>query len=183
MAKDPLLTKRKLLEAAALVVKEKGVSGLTLEAVAKQANVSKGGLLYHYPNKQSLLKAMVGHLNENFERAIAKQIEQSKGKITWLEAYVAMSFDPKHSQIAESAGMLAAIANDLSLLEPLAERYQVLQEQLEASDLDSDLANIIRLAADGLWFTELFKISPLTEEKRSQVLAALLTLIKEKTND
>ena len=180
---NPLETKRKLLEAAALVVKEKGASQLTLEAVAKQANVSKGGLLYHYPNKQALLKAMISHLNENFERAIAKQIEQSEGKITWLEAYVAMSFDPQHSQIAESAGMLAAIANDLSLLEPLAERYQVLQQQLEASNIDSDLANIIRLAADGLWFTELFKISPLTEEKRSQILAALLTLIKEKTND
>ena len=183
MAKDPLETKRKLLEAAALVVKEKGVSGLSLEAVAKQANISKGGLLYHYPNKQALLKAMVVHLNENFERAIAQQIEQSEGKITWLEAYVAMSFDPQHSQIAESAGMLAAIANDLSLLEPLAERYQVLQQQLEASNIDSDLANIIRLAADGLWFTELFKISPLSEEKRSSILAALLTLIKEKTND
>ena len=180
---NPLETKRKLLEAAALVVKEKGASQLTLEAVAKQANVSKGGLLYHYPNKQALLKAMILHLDENFERAIAKQIEESEGKMTWLEAYVAMSFDPQHSQIAESAGMLVAIANDLSLLEPLAERYQVLQEQLEASNIDSDLANIIRLAADGLWFTELFQISPLTESKRSQVLAALLTLIKEKTND
>ena len=183
MAKDPLSTKRKLLEAAALVVKEKGASQLTLEAVAKQANVSKGGLLYHYPNKQALLKAMISHLNENFERAIAKQIEQGEGKITWLEAYVAMSFDPQHSQIAESAGMLVAIANDLSLLEPLAQRYQVLQEQLEASNIDSDLANIIRLAADGLWFTELFQISPLSEERRSSILAALLTLIKEKTND
>ena len=183
MAKDPSETKRKLLSAAAIVVKEKGASQLTLEAVAKQAGVSKGGLLYHYPSKSALLSAMVTHLNENFERAIAKQIEQSKGKISWLEAYVAMSFDPQHSQIAESAGMLAAIANDLSLLEPLRERYQVLQEQLETSDLDSDLANIVRLAADGLWFTELFNLSPLTQERRSRVLTALLTLIKEKTND
>ena len=180
---NPLETKRKLLEAASLVVKEKGVTGLTLEAVAKQANVSKGGLLYHYPSKQALLKATIVHLDEKFERAIAKQIEQSEGKTSWLEAYVIMSFDPQHSQIVESARMLAAIANDLSLLEPLAKRYQILQEQLEASNIDSDLANIIRLAADGLWFTELFEISPLTEEKRSQVLAALLTLIKEKTND
>ena len=181
MAKDPLETKRKLLEAAALVVKEKGASQLTLEAVAKQAQVSKGGLLYHYPNKSALLAAMVTHLNDSFERAIEDLVSQ--GKASWLEAYVIMSFDPQHSQIAESAGMLAAIANDLSLLEPLAERYQVLQEKLEASALDPDLANIVRLAADGLWFTELFDISPLTEERRLQVLAALLTLIKKKTND
>ena len=148
---------------------------------AKQAKVSKGGLLYHYPNKLALLAAMVTHLNDSFERAIEHQV--AEGKATWLEAYVAMSFDPQHSQIAESAGMLAAIANDLSLLEPLAQRYKVLQEKLEASVPDPDLATIVCLAADGLWFTELFQISPLTDERRSQILAALLTLIKKEEQD
>lgn len=54
---------------------------------------------------------------------------------------------------------------------------------MEASNLNPDLANIVRLAADGLWFTELFGISPLTEKRRSQILDALLTLIKEQTHD
>jgi hypothetical protein len=124
---------------------------------------------------------MITHLNDNFERAIEEQVSQNQASL--LEAYVAMSFDPEHSQIAESAGMLAAVANDMSLLEPLAERYKFLQKKLEESTLDPDLATIIWLAADGLWFTELFNISPLTEERRSQVLTALLTLIREKTND
>ena len=181
MAKDSSATKRKLLEAAALVVKEQGASQLTLEAVAKQAGVSKGGLLYHYPSKSALLAAMVTHLNDSFEEAIEDLVSQ--GKVSWLEAYVMMSFDPKHSQIGESAGMLAAIANDMSLLEPLAERYQVLQKKLEASVLDPDLATIVWLAADGLWFTELFNLSPLTESRRSQVLQTLLTLIRERVND
>ena len=180
MTKHSSNTKKKLLEAAARVVKEKGASYLTLDAVAKQAQVSKGGLLYHYPNKAALLAAMITHLNDSFERAIAERITADS---SWLEAYVAMSFDPQHSQIAESAGMLAAVANDMSLLEPLAQRYKVLQSQLEASGLDPDLATIVRLAADGLWFTELFGISPLTDDRRSQVLARLITLIKEQAND
>ena len=180
MTKDPSKTKKKLLDAAAQVVKDKGASQLTLDAVAKQAKVSKGGLLYHYPNKAALLAAMVTHLNDSFEQAIADRV--AKGNTGWLEAYVAMSFDPQHSQMAESAGMLAAVANDLSLLDPLGERYQVLQSQLETGDLDPDLATIVRLAADGLWFTELFGISPLTAERRSQVLAKLITLIKEQND-
>lgn len=181
MAKDSSATKRKLLEAAALVVKEQGASQLTLEAVAKQAGVSKGGLLYHYPSKSALLAAMVTHLNDSFEEAVEDIV--SHGKASLLEAYVMMSFDPKYSQIAESAGMLAAIANDMSLLEPLTERYQLLQEKLEASALDPDLATIVWLAADGLWFTELFNLSPLTESRRSQILQTLLTLIRERVND
>lgn len=169
-------TKEKILQAAALVVREKGASQLTLESVAKQAGVSKGGLLYHYPNKSTLLTAMVIYLNENFERAVEEQVKEGA---SWLEAYVILSFDPQHSQIKESAGMLAAVANDMSLLAPLAERYRVLHEQLEASVSDPNLATIVRLAADGIWFTELFNVSPLTEERRSQILTALLTLIKQ----
>ena len=178
---NQLETKRKIIEAAAAVVKEKGAANLTLDAVAKQAGVSKGGLLYHYPNKSALLAAMVEHLNNSFERAIEEKM--AKARTSWLEAYVAMSFDPQHSQVAESAGMLAAVANDLSLLEPLSERYKAWQQQLEASDIEPNLATIVRLAADGLWFTELFDISPLDDERRSQILAALIVLAKGKTND
>ena len=180
MSKDSAKTKRKLLEAATQVVKEQGASCLTLDAVAKQAGVSKGGLLHHYPNKTALLTAMVTHLNDSFERAIA---EQTADGMTWLAAYVAMSFDPQQSQTAETAGMLAAVANDMSLLEPLAQRYKILQQQLEANSSDPDFATIVRLAADGLWFSELFGISGLSEERRSQVLARLITLIKEQAND
>lgn len=172
----PSTTKSKILQAAARVVEEKGASQLTLEAVAKQAGVSKGGLLYHYPSKSALLSAMVIYLNENFERAIEKRVKEGA---SWLEAYVILSFDPQHSQIKESAGMLAAIANDMNLLEPLAQRYKMLHEQLEANVSDPDLATIVRLAADGLWFTELFNVSPLNDERRSQILTALLTLMRK----
>ena len=180
MTKDPAKTKKKLLEAATQVVKEQGVSCLTLDAVAKQAQVSKGGLLYHYPNKTALLAAMVTHLNDSFERAIEEQL--ADGMSNWLAAYVAMSFDPRQSQAAESAGMLAAVANDMSLLEPLVQRCKILQQQLEANNPDPDLATIVRLAADGLWFTELFGISGLTAERRSQILAKLITLAESNNN-
>jgi len=177
--KGPSATKLKLLKAAAQVVQDKGVSQLTLDAVAEKAQVSKGGLLYHYPSKSALLTAMVAHLIESFEQAIARQVSHRESKTAWLEAYVSMSFDPDHSQLLESAGILAAVASDPSLLEPLREQYKVWQAAAEASGLDPNLATIVRLAADGLWFTELFNVSPLTDEQRSQVLKALLNLIRE----
>ena len=172
-------TKLKLLKAAAQVVQDKGVSHLTLDAVAEKAQVSKGGLLYHYPSKSALLTAMVTHLIESFEQAIARQVSDCEDKTAWLEAYIGMSFDPKHSQLLESAGILAAVASDPRLLEPLRDQYQLWQAAAEASGLDPNLATIVRLAADGLWFTELFNVSPLTDEQRSHVLEALLKLIRE----
>ncbi len=52
---------------------------------------------------------MVTHLIDSFETAIAAQIEAADRKMTWLEAYVLLSFDPEQSQLVESAGILAAV--------------------------------------------------------------------------
>lgn len=177
MGKDPLGTKNKLLQAAAQIIQEQGVAQLTLEAVARQAQVSKGGLLYHYPSKNALLEAMVTRLIDNFEAAV--QQNASPDPTSQLAAYVKLSFDPQQSQLSESMGLLAAVANDPKLLEPLRQQYQVWQAAIENSDLNPEMATLISLAADGLWFTELFGLSPLSDERRSRVLATLLQLIQE----
>ena len=52
------ITRQKILAAASQIVQCKGVAKLTLEAVAKEAGVSKGGLLYHFSNK-ALIEGMI----------------------------------------------------------------------------------------------------------------------------
>ncbi len=49
-----------------MIVHEEGVEKLTLEAVAKKAGISKGGLLYHFPTKDELILGMVEQLSSNF---------------------------------------------------------------------------------------------------------------------
>lgn len=61
-------TKKIILAAARKIAVKDGVAQLTIEAVAKQAGVSKGGVLYHYPSKKKLIMALmdqyVAHLNQ-----------------------------------------------------------------------------------------------------------------------
>jgi AcrR family transcriptional regulator len=48
-----------MLDAAEAVVVRQGIANLTLEAVAAEAGMSKGGLLHHFPSKDRLVEAMV----------------------------------------------------------------------------------------------------------------------------
>jgi AcrR family transcriptional regulator len=43
-------TRQKILETAVRIVDTQGARHLTLEAVAAEAGMSKGGVLYHYPS-------------------------------------------------------------------------------------------------------------------------------------
>ena len=51
--------RERILEAADTIARERGVANLTLDLVAEQAAVSKGGLLYHFTTKEALLAGMV----------------------------------------------------------------------------------------------------------------------------
>src|SRR5262245_31273340 len=56
----------RLLDAAEAVVVRQGIGNLTLEAVAAEAGMSKGGLLHHFPSKDRLIEGMVVRCAENW---------------------------------------------------------------------------------------------------------------------
>ena len=64
--------RERILEAAERVITEVGAAHLTLDAVAQAAGVSKGGLLYHFPSKESLL---VAHDADGFQQRHGVEIE------------------------------------------------------------------------------------------------------------
>ena len=98
-----------------------------------------------------------------------------------MRAYVEATFEPadEDRNAAVRSGLFAAVANDPSLLDPIRERYEVLQERAENDGVDPAAATIARLASDGLWFLELFDIPGVEGELRERVLARLLALSGE----
>ncbi|MEW5716912.1 helix-turn-helix domain-containing protein, partial [Pseudomonas sp. SB113] len=54
-----LALQRRLLSATMEVALENGFGNVTMEAVAAKADVSKGGLLYHFATKDDLIRALL----------------------------------------------------------------------------------------------------------------------------
>jgi AcrR family transcriptional regulator len=186
--KRSAVTRGKLLEAAERIVLGDGAKKLTLDAVAREAGVSKGGLLYHFPSKDALVAEMVEHLAvERFERELERRMDranesgESPADGSWVRAYVEATFAPedRDRNLAVQSGLFAAVANDPALLEPLRQRYGALQERTENDGVDPALATVARLASDGLWFLELFDIPAVEGELRERVLKVLRELTAE----
>src|SRR5881227_3806920 len=60
----PADARTRILDAAETIVRDKGVTGLTLDAAAREAGVSKGGLLYHFASKEALAAGLLDRLRE-----------------------------------------------------------------------------------------------------------------------
>lgn len=55
----PVQQRERLFHAALAVALERGFGHVTMDAVARRAGVSKGGLLYHFPSKTHLVRALL----------------------------------------------------------------------------------------------------------------------------
>ena len=57
-------TRHSILDAAIRCFYEFGYNNTTTEKIAKEAGVSRGAMLHHFPSRSDLIKASVRHLNE-----------------------------------------------------------------------------------------------------------------------
>ena len=173
--------KKSILIAAADIVKEEGVAKLTLEAVAKKAGLSKGGLLYHYSNKEALIKGMVQDWTYNYFNSIETLIKNNtKSKVSsWTDAYIKATLSDLNNDKRLSSALIAAMFTNPSLLEEYKKEYHILLGKLMNDDIDPIKVTIIRLAIDGFWFSEIFELSPLDEKLKNGVIHKLSRMIKE----
>lgn len=151
---------------------------MILTEVAETAGVSKGGLLYHFPSKEALIKGMLSYAIEVFEVAAERYCTEDKEPGAWLRGYIMASFaEPGTETYEESlswAAIMASAANDPALLSPFQDVLSKWASRLQDDGVDPVAAQIIRLAVDGLWFQEAMGLYPLTEEQRSQFVARLI---------
>jgi AcrR family transcriptional regulator len=179
-SKGGAATRDKLLSAAIQIIITQGIERLTLDAVAREAVVSKGGLLYHFPSKEALIAGVITYLIDDFNAAIEKELIHSNTdnpSKDWLKAYVRASFNSSQPPLALIAGLFIAVTHNPELVEHARVGCAEWQRHFDESGLDPVQAGIIRLATEGLYPTEMFGVEPITEPLRSQLKDAILALI------
>jgi AcrR family transcriptional regulator len=170
-------TRTSILDAASKVILDQGVDALTLEAVAKEAGLSKGGLLYHFQTKRLLIEGMLNRLIAEVDSWLEEELVKNDGD--YLAAYIYASFKTNPERDKISNALFAAIANEPDLIKPLQARFFRMQGEIVAAAESPEIGTIIRLALDGLWISDLFGFAPPSLEMRKKMLDALLIFAKK----
>ena len=74
----------RVLDAFEELLNEQGERAATLDAVARAAGVSKGGLLYHFPSKDALVDGLVGRLDDRLAEDIDRIRTSDEGVVPYL---------------------------------------------------------------------------------------------------
>ena len=172
-------TRQKILRAAAQVINAKGVLALTLEAVAKEAKISKGGLLYHFASKDELMKGMNDFFMQNLfadGEDVANDVPCNIGK--WTRAYMKNTFNQLDNEFEINIALLSAVVTSPELVKSTSSYLKILQDHIENDQINPIVSTVIRLAVDGMYYNQLFGMN-LEKDIREQVSDYLLSLTKE----
>jgi AcrR family transcriptional regulator len=163
--------REKILEAAEKIVLLDGAPSLKLEEVASKAGVSKGGLFYHFPTKDDLLRGMVSRVIERSDRAEAEHAKLLQGGPNpRLRAIIAQAGQKNPDEDQLSAALLVAVANDISLLAPIRKMVEERFRTLKTEPIGFEAAAAIELAVAGLTILEALGLQPLSATDRERIL-------------
>lgn len=172
------LTRTALLHSAAQVIARSGVARLTLEAVAKEAGVSKGGLLYHFASKNALIQAMIAELADGMVGDLKRGANRHEGQSAPVtRAIIEQTANQESDRLV--AALVAAIATEPTLLEPARDAIRERFAMLHDEGIDFELAAILNLAADGLWLMAMIGADPLSAGQRRKLFARMILMIDE----
>lgn len=172
-------TRRKILAAAAEIAHESGAGNLSLDAVAARAGVSKGGLLYHFPSKTTLLKAVVETFVESFEEELARRKQDRTGRpAALLEAYLELFVEDHDCRRPPPSGLLAALSQDPDFLAPVRRHNRALLDRLRQTAADPSTALIVYLAIQGMRGMSLLGLDVLSDAEFAEAVAKLKTVVE-----
>jgi AcrR family transcriptional regulator len=176
--------RRGVLEAATRVALRDGPGAVTIDAVMTEAEMSRGGVLYHFPSKDALLQALVDQDIDVVREKTGLESGEALSRAQRLRGYhdACTTWPPERGHVA----LAVALANNPALLRTWAQ----VQRDLDRADTadtagtadagdEPTAATVARLALDGLWFSDLVDAERFTAERRERVVSAILAMASE----
>ncbi|MDA0979252.1 MAG: TetR/AcrR family transcriptional regulator [Proteobacteria bacterium] len=174
MTRDPRNTQDRILSAASQIVSRDGAGHLTLDAVAAESSLSKGGVLYHFPNKKALVQGMLTALMDQLENRRDELAEDLTSSNDLLRGFVLAENEQIQADRGSTLAILAAAAEDPTLLAPARDRFSRWMHDMLEKSADPTSALILILAVEGLRFMDTLSLLELTDEQRALLLERLL---------
>jgi AcrR family transcriptional regulator len=169
-------TRKAVLQAALTIIARDGPARLTLDAIARESGMSKGGLTHQFPTKEAVLKALLEHQTEYFRDFTQRYLAEIG--TTTSQPHLAAQIATLRETIAQphsvAFAILGALAQDPSLLSNTRGLEKTILDRVKAEADDPQLALLRWAAARGLALMDMFELTPLTHQERDQLFDRLL---------
>lgn len=167
-----------ILDAAVAVIESDGITAVTFDSVAAAADLTRGGIIYHYRSRDELIRALHEHLAADWERQLIDACGKTATEASPLERLIA------YIRVAANSASRAEVQ---MLIESRGtENYNPWADVLERWTLPAhdnstaadDAAWTAQLAADGLWVNDAINQNALSPHQRAHLVNQIIERLK-----
>jgi len=173
-----------ILKAAREIVENSGAGALTYDKLSRISGVTRGGITYHFPTKDALLQGLLENDMVQWKEGeeASRPTDVACPRRCELIGFIRTHTSEDEGRRRFITGMLSAAVHQPELLEGC--RSEVMQRYAGVEWNEADLrAHVLRLAAVGLFWDEIFGFQPMDAEARTRFVALLERLAREWTVD
>lgn len=159
----------RILDAAADLMAERGVTHLTIQATADAVGITKAGLIYHFKTRDDLLTALVERMVAELDAQIGAPAPDDSKPVSLREKMAELAsftFDMPAGRKQLMANMLAAASAHPHLLPPVQALFARSYDALDRGP-KAGLAQLLSVALDGLLLLELLQLHEFTPDQRA----------------
>ncbi|MCP2636626.1 TetR/AcrR family transcriptional regulator [Microbacterium sp. HD4P20] len=146
----PPLAREKVLDAFERILVDDGERAATIDATARAAGVSKGGLLYHFSSKDALEAGLIARLRSLADADVAAMAAAEEGPIGYFLRSSAMQNDPLDRAILATSRL--AQGGNATASESLRDIREQWARTLSPHTVDATALDLVMLVSDGLYF-------------------------------
>lgn len=160
--KQPELVRRALLDQAARITLEQGLSKVTFQAVADAVGVTKGGVMHHFATKNALVLEVFNDAMAKFEAEVDMAMDKDPvryGSFTraYIDATISLG-EKGQKEFDNQATLYVLMLGDSEMRELWAQWANEQLKKHESTDNTETLC-MVRLVADGIWLSDFSGIS------------------------
>lgn len=168
----------KVLDAAEAVVTRAGAAGLTIDAVAREAGITKGGVQYAFGSKENLIRAMIRRWGDTFEEEVMAFAGEDSNPETVILGHIEASRRDDNDEASRSAVMMTALLQEPDQVAESREWYNSRLDGLDLSSTRARNARLAFLASEGVFFLKSFNLIDFDGEAWEEVFEDILALAK-----
>ena len=152
MARPRTIDREKVLTCAEHLVQRNGATALTLDAVAREAGITKGGLQYCFGSKDDLIAALIERWILVFDTHVARCRNAAAGPASLARAYVQACGRIDDAARARMVGMLVTLLQSPRHLAPIKAWYARWLGQGDGHTVEARQIRTMIFAAEGAFF-------------------------------
>lgn len=192
------VTKDKICEAAMQLAIRDGLLAMTLENVAKQAGISKGGVMYHFPSKDELVRGVLDYFSEQCETMLMRRvIDDPEPRLRWARCMLDCLFPEsaapdRRTDVEEISSdvlsrffmaMLAGAVTSPAAMLPLRDLATRMRKRFMSDPNEGMEQILVWLAIDGLFLWQFMGLIDSNDPMIAQVGETLRARIRVKLED